>query len=103
MTGKTMPFGELDEIEIIVACEDSVLYESPCLGQHGISLVIRARKGQFSRTVLMDVGQNSNALLENLRLLEVDPKEIDTVVLTHCHYDHTQIRNPQSHRQAGYR
>ena len=84
------PFGELDELEIIVMCEDSVMYESPFLGQHGISLLVRGRQNNVSKTVLMDVGQNPQALLENFRVMKIDPREIDFIVLTHCHYDHTQ-------------
>jgi 7,8-dihydropterin-6-yl-methyl-4-(beta-D-ribofuranosyl)aminobenzene 5'-phosphate synthase len=83
-------FGELDDLEVLVMCEDSVMYESPYLGQHGICLLVRGRREGMTRTVLMDVGQDSSALLENFKRLQVDPREIDTVVITHCHYDHTQ-------------
>ncbi len=84
------PYGELDELEVTVMCEDSVQYESPYLGQHGISLLLRGIRGGISRTILMDVGQNPSALLENFRVMKIDPPEIDSIVLTHCHYDHTQ-------------
>jgi len=66
------------------------MYESPYLGQHWISLLVRARREGMTRTILMDVGQNSAALLENFKRMQVDPREIDTIVITHCHYDHTQ-------------
>jgi len=89
-TKNAMPEGELDELEILVLCEDSVMYESPYLGQHGISLLVRAKSGGCSRSFLMDVGQNPKALLGNFPLMGADPKEIDGVVITHCHYDHTQ-------------
>jgi 7,8-dihydropterin-6-yl-methyl-4-(beta-D-ribofuranosyl)aminobenzene 5'-phosphate synthase len=42
------------------------------------------------RNVLVDVAQSSEALLHNMRLLGVNPSIIDAVILTHCHYDHTQ-------------
>jgi 7,8-dihydropterin-6-yl-methyl-4-(beta-D-ribofuranosyl)aminobenzene 5'-phosphate synthase len=38
----------------------------------------------------VDVAQNSSALLENMHMLDITPSSIDAVVLTHCHYDHTQ-------------
>ncbi len=66
------------------------MYEAPYLGQHGISLLVRAHGGGFTRNILMDVGQNPGALLGNFPLMGVDPREIDGVVITHCHYDHTQ-------------
>jgi 7,8-dihydropterin-6-yl-methyl-4-(beta-D-ribofuranosyl)aminobenzene 5'-phosphate synthase len=84
------PQGQLDELEIVVLCEDSVLYESPYLGQHGISLLARARSEGISRNILMDVGQNPSALLGNFSLMNIDPKEVDGIVITHCHYDHTR-------------
>lgn len=80
----------LDAIEVVTIAEDTVDYESPCLGQHGISLLLKARFGGVEKRTLMDVGQNPEALLKNFSLLGEDPKDIDAVVITHCHYDHTQ-------------
>ncbi|MGD9939975.1 MAG: MBL fold metallo-hydrolase [Clostridia bacterium] len=84
------PKGQLDELEIIVMAEDSVMYESPYLGQHGISLLIKATGGGVTKNVLMDVGQNPTGLLYNFRTMGLDPSCIDAIVITHCHYDHTQ-------------
>ncbi|MBN2051432.1 MAG: MBL fold metallo-hydrolase [Spirochaetales bacterium] len=80
----------LDRLTVTVAAEDSVLYESPYLGQHGISLYVSAEKDGFRRNILIDVAQHPEALLHNLTLLELPPEAIDMIVLTHCHYDHTQ-------------
>lgn len=89
-TNSIPPFGLLDELEVLVLCEDSVMYESPCLGQHGLSLLVRARQGELRRSIAMDVGQNSGALLGNFALMGIDPAEIDGIVLSHCHYDHAR-------------
>ncbi len=82
--------GKLDSLKITVLAEDSVLYESPYLGQHGLSLLLEGRRGETTRRILVDVGQNPQALLYNMRIMNVWPAAIDAVVLTHCHYDHTQ-------------
>ena len=82
--------GELDNLKITVLAEDSVLYESPYLGQHGLSFLLEGRRGENTRRVLVDVGQNSPALLSNMRMMNISPLAIDAIVLTHCHYDHTQ-------------
>jgi 7,8-dihydropterin-6-yl-methyl-4-(beta-D-ribofuranosyl)aminobenzene 5'-phosphate synthase len=82
--------GELDSLTVNVLAEDSVVYESPYLAQHGVSFLLEGSSGSEVRYILIDVGQNSQALLYNMSLMEVSPSIIDTIVLTHCHYDHTQ-------------
>jgi 7,8-dihydropterin-6-yl-methyl-4-(beta-D-ribofuranosyl)aminobenzene 5'-phosphate synthase len=81
---------ELTKLKITVIAEDSVLFESPYLGQHGISLLVVAERNGIQKHILVDVAQNPAALLENMHMLEIEPSSIDAVVLTHCHYDHTQ-------------
>jgi 7,8-dihydropterin-6-yl-methyl-4-(beta-D-ribofuranosyl)aminobenzene 5'-phosphate synthase len=82
--------GELNSLKITVLTEDSVLYESHYLGQHGVSFLLEGVKGSDVMRILVDVGQNSQALLNNMELMNISPAIIDAVVLTHCHYDHTQ-------------
>jgi len=82
--------GELDSLKITVLTEDSVLYESHYLGQHEVSFLLEGAKGSDVMRILVDVGQNSQALLNNMKLMNISPSIIDAVVLTHCHYDHTQ-------------
>ena len=40
-------------------------------------------------TVLFDTGGGNRVLLDNMRILGIDPEEIDVVVLSHNHGDHT--------------
>ena len=82
--------GELNSLKITVLTEDSVLYESHYLGQHGVSFLLEGAKGSDVMRILVDVGQNSQALLSNMKLMNISPSIIDAIVLTHCHYDHTQ-------------
>jgi len=44
----------------------------------------------MERNILVDVAQNPDALLENMKKMGIAASCIDAVVLTHCHYDHTQ-------------
>lgn len=85
--GKT---AELDNLKITVLVEDSVLYESPYLGQHGISLFLEGFREGDSKGILVDVAQSPEALLSNMQAMNISPSTIDAIVLTHCHYDHTQ-------------
>jgi len=80
----------LDKLTVTVLAEDSVPYESPLLGQHGVSFWLEAERNGITKRVLVDVGQNPEALLFNVGKLGIPLREADAVVLTHCHYDHTQ-------------
>jgi 7,8-dihydropterin-6-yl-methyl-4-(beta-D-ribofuranosyl)aminobenzene 5'-phosphate synthase len=81
---------QLDYLKITALAEDSVLYESPYLGQHGISFLLEATIGEECKRILVDVGQNAEALLYNMSVMGISPSTIDALVLTHCHYDHTK-------------
>lgn len=80
----------LDKLTVTVLAEDSVPYESPLLGQHGVSYWLEAERRGSTKKILVDVGQNPEALLFNVGKLGIPLAETDAVVLTHCHYDHTQ-------------
>jgi 7,8-dihydropterin-6-yl-methyl-4-(beta-D-ribofuranosyl)aminobenzene 5'-phosphate synthase len=72
-------------MRIYVVVEDYSGYESPFLGQHGVSFLIE----KDGKRVLFDTGQSAEPLLYNMKLLGIDPASIDYVFLSHCHYDHT--------------
>ena len=80
----------LERLTVTVLAEDSVPYESPLLGQHGVSYWLEAERKGITQRILVDVGQNPEALLFNVGKLDIPLAETDAVVLTHCHYDHTQ-------------
>jgi len=82
--------GELSKLKLTVIAEDTVAYESPYLGQHGVSFLLTAERDGTKKNVLVDVAQNTTALLENINMMQITLSCIDAVVLTHCHYDHTQ-------------
>lgn len=60
----------------------------PLKADNGISFLIEAYAGGTKRTILMEVGFSSGVLLHNMRVLGVDPKEIDGVLISHGHPDH---------------
>lgn len=55
------------------------------MAEHGLAVL--AVDGGTS--VLMDTGQGGDALLNNLQSLGISPGDIDHVVLSHGHFDHT--------------
>ena len=72
-------------MRVYVLIEDYSGYESPFLGQHGVSFLVELG----GKRVLFDTGQSAGPVLHNMELLGVEPSTIDYVFLSHCHYDHT--------------
>ena len=57
--------------------------------EHGFSALIEVEVDGTHRRVLFDTGVSEHGAVENMRRLEADAKEIETIVLSHGHYDHT--------------
>lgn len=53
--------------------------------QWGLSCLVRG----IERTILFDTGPSGSALLHNMEKLGIDPAEVDVVVISHTHQDHT--------------
>lgn len=70
-------------ITITTLTENTVSMGKGLIGEHGISFLIETDNNK----ILFDTGQGL-ALLNNARVLGIDLKKIDTVVLSHGHYDH---------------
>ncbi len=75
---------QANEIEITVLY-NNVPHARECTCQWGFACLIRGPQD----TILFDTGGNGNVLLRNMERLVVDPAEIDCVVLSHTHGDHT--------------
>jgi 7,8-dihydropterin-6-yl-methyl-4-(beta-D-ribofuranosyl)aminobenzene 5'-phosphate synthase len=56
--------------------------------EHGLSCLVRVRKGSEEHCLLMDTGITPACLLHNMDLLGVGYNEIEEVVLSHGHWDH---------------
>ena len=61
----------------------------PMLAEFGWSCLVRIRSQGDTHTILFDTGVGKNTLLHNARALGVQLKEIEAVVLSHGHPDHT--------------
>jgi len=57
--------------------------------EHGFSALVAITKGERTTRVLFDAGITPDGMIENMRRLEIAPGEIDIVVLSHGHWDHT--------------
>ena len=57
--------------------------------EHGFSCLVTVEKAGRVVRVLFDAGLTPDGLVENMRRLEISPGDIDIVVLSHGHWDHT--------------
>ena len=68
----------------IITLIENLVYKPGLLAEHGLSHLIDT--GQ--KKILFDTGQSS-AFLMNTKALDIDIKDIDKVVISHGHFDHT--------------
>lgn len=59
------------------------------LAEHGFSALITLTKGDRTRRVLFDAGVTPTGMVENMRRLSLSPKDVEAIVLSHGHFDHT--------------
>jgi 7,8-dihydropterin-6-yl-methyl-4-(beta-D-ribofuranosyl)aminobenzene 5'-phosphate synthase len=59
------------------------------VAEHGLSLLVSVTLQGARRMVLFDTGSTVDGLAHNLRVLGVNLEEIDAIVLSHGHFDHT--------------
>jgi 7,8-dihydropterin-6-yl-methyl-4-(beta-D-ribofuranosyl)aminobenzene 5'-phosphate synthase len=72
-------------LRVTCVVDDAAKHSSPFLKEHGLALLIEKE----GRHVLFDTGQSAAVLLHNLHLLDIKPETIDSVAISHAHYDHT--------------
>ena len=58
------------------------------ISEFGLSMHAEFRRGSETRNLLMDFGFTPEALNNNIDLLGIDAAGLDTLVLSHGHYDH---------------
>ena len=68
----------------IAVIYDNNPYDDRLKTAWGFSCLLRLPE----KTILFDTGGDSSILLHNMERLQIDPKEIDMVVLSHIHGDH---------------
>jgi len=74
-------------VSAILTCvvNDKEIANKGLKSEHGLSIWIETDDG----ILLFDTGQSENVLLHNLSRIGLNPQDIQAVVLSHAHYDHT--------------
>jgi len=79
----THPRIEPGSAELIIVYDNNP-FDSRLETAWGFSCVVRLPE----KTILFDTGGNGSTLLHNLSKLQIEPKEVEVVVLSHIHGDH---------------
>ena len=58
------------------------------VAEHGFSALVTISKNGHDHHVLYDAGASPEGLVQNMRLLDIDPSSIEAVVCSHGHFDH---------------
>jgi 7,8-dihydropterin-6-yl-methyl-4-(beta-D-ribofuranosyl)aminobenzene 5'-phosphate synthase len=68
--------------------EGGWLYEG-LIAEHGFSVLVTVTRRGAEHRVLFDAGLSPDAMVTNMRRLGIDPGEVEVIVLSHGHADHT--------------
>ncbi|MFA5365024.1 MAG: MBL fold metallo-hydrolase [Candidatus Bathyarchaeia archaeon] len=80
----------INNVQVTVLIEDTKNSAKPELeAKHGLSYLVTAKSGKNKVTIMMDTGPSATTLLHNVEQLGVNLQDVDVVVLSHGHYDHT--------------
>ncbi len=59
------------------------------VAEHGFSALLEIRRGERVTRVLYDAGLTPLGVRDNMRRLQVDPGDVEALVMSHGHFDHT--------------
>ncbi|MBP2642933.1 MAG: 7,8 dihydropteroate synthase (methanopterin) [Firmicutes bacterium] len=76
---------------------------SPMLAEHGFSAMIQVKSRNKQGAILLDTGISPGGFLHNLKAMRININDLQAVVLSHGHFDHTAglpslIDRLESHR-----
>jgi 7,8-dihydropterin-6-yl-methyl-4-(beta-D-ribofuranosyl)aminobenzene 5'-phosphate synthase len=96
--GRIEKFGETSDVRITVLVDNRADFmvkstdtvkrftKEPLLAEHGFAALVEL--GEAGVCILWDAGVSTTALLENVRLMELDLVAVDVIALSHGHGDH---------------
>lgn len=65
------------------------VFDQMCVACHGLSVLLTGHRGDETRTALFDAGPYGDVWVDNAGRLGIDLATIDTVFLSHWHWDHS--------------
>ena len=69
--------------------KDGNILDDTFLAEHGLSLLISVYRNGEKHTILFDTGYTKVGVLHNMERLGIQIEDIETIVISHGHMDHT--------------
>jgi 7,8-dihydropterin-6-yl-methyl-4-(beta-D-ribofuranosyl)aminobenzene 5'-phosphate synthase len=63
-------------------------YRKTLHNEWGLALALESQAGTETRNLLLDFGYTTEALINNMEILGVDPARVQGLILSHGHFDH---------------
>ncbi|MGI6154168.1 MAG: MBL fold metallo-hydrolase [Christensenellaceae bacterium] len=79
----------VEKLRITVLADDYAGQNSPYWAQHGVAYLVDVNVKGRQKRILFDTGSCAEPILHNLSQMKLDPADIDMIVLSHSHFDHT--------------
>jgi 7,8-dihydropterin-6-yl-methyl-4-(beta-D-ribofuranosyl)aminobenzene 5'-phosphate synthase len=57
--------------------------------EHGFSMLVTIHRGDQRSHIVFDTGMSPTGMTANMRRLGLDPRDVEVIVLSHGHFDHT--------------
>jgi 7,8-dihydropterin-6-yl-methyl-4-(beta-D-ribofuranosyl)aminobenzene 5'-phosphate synthase len=57
--------------------------------EHGFSMLVTIHRGDQRSHIVFDTGMSPTGMSDNMRRLGIDPRDVEVIVLSHGHFDHT--------------
>ncbi|GAI55867.1 unnamed protein product [marine sediment metagenome] len=83
------PDEKVDSLLIYVLSEDYAGYDSLFWAQFGVSFLLDVEIKGSRRKILFDTAAHAEPILHNMGLFKIKPLDVDLIVLSHHHFDHT--------------
>lgn len=68
---------------------DGDIPSNTLIAEHGLSFLLKVKKANISHTILFDCGYTNFGVPHNMDILGMSPTQIEAIVLSHGHMDHT--------------
>jgi len=75
--------GEINKMKITIVY-DNTAWDDRLVPDWGFSCLVEA----YGNKILFDTGAKGNILLGNMKMLDIDPGQIDSIFISHDHWDH---------------